>query len=339
MSDKPTGSEIEHPWPRLRIVYASQYNISFFGFERLHPFDGRKYGRAWKFLRNQFGKSLDPFWIKPAQPATHAQLLEIHTEEYLQQLRKSAFVARVLEIPLVRRLPNWLIDWIVLRPMRWATIGTTIAAREAMKHGLAINMSGGYHHASHNDGLGFSAYADIGLAIQQLRKEKLLSETGKVAYIDLDAHQGNGVCRTFFDDNRVFIYDQYNLHIFPMDVKAQRRIDCDVPIAGGTHGADYLVTLRKRLPIFLDSICRGGEVQLGIYNAGTDIFMEDQLGGLNLSAAQVLERDQFVLDQLIDRKIPAVALLSGGYSAQSYQLVAAMVADVLEKWGHSARRI
>ncbi len=101
--------------------------------------------------------------------------------------------------------------------MRWATMGTVVAAREAMEHGLAVNLSGGYHHASQDEGHGFSAYADVGLAIHELRRTGLLHEKGKVVYVDLDAHQGNGVCRTFFDDSRVFIYDQYNRDIFPMD--------------------------------------------------------------------------------------------------------------------------
>lgn len=32
------------------IVYADEYNISFFGVERLHPFDSKKWGRVHRFL-------------------------------------------------------------------------------------------------------------------------------------------------------------------------------------------------------------------------------------------------------------------------------------------------
>jgi histone deacetylase 11 len=226
-----------------------------------------------------------------------------------------------------------LIDWRVLRPMRWATAGTILAAREALKSGLVINLSGGYHHASPEKGEGFSIYADAALAVDHLRRANLIAEADKVAYIDCDAHQGNGVCRCFMNDSRVFIFDMYNQAIFPaFDVEAKRRIDCPVPLPLGCSEADYLAALRSKLPPFLDSISRQGRVALAIYNAGTDIFADDSLGGICVSAKGVLERDQFVLDQLISRGIATVMLLSGGYSRESYKLIANTIDWVIEKF-------
>ena len=326
MSDRPAP-------PSPRIVYASQYNIGFLGLERLHPFDSRKYGRAWGQLRKRYGDRLRRFHVRPERPVNHEELLEVHTAAYLRRLNDPAFVANVLELPPLRRLPHWAIDWFVLRRMRWATMGTILAAREALEHGLAINLAGGYHHASPDDGHGFSAYADVGLAVDQLRTSGALGEEDKVIYVDLDAHQGNGVCRTFYDDPRVLIYDQYNQHIFPHDVHAQRRIDCDVPLPYNCSEADYLAALRSKLPPFLDAVTRGGRVRLGIYNAGSDIYVGDQLGGMNVTAAGVLERDRLVLDELVARKIPVLVLPSGGYSRESYRLVAQMAMHVLDTWG------
>jgi len=37
-----------------RVIYSSHYNIGVFGLERLHPFDSRKFGRAWNLLRSRF---------------------------------------------------------------------------------------------------------------------------------------------------------------------------------------------------------------------------------------------------------------------------------------------
>jgi histone deacetylase 11 len=320
-------------WPSPRIVYSPHYNIGFFGLERLHPFDSRKYGRAWKEVRRQMGPSVKRFQIAPPRAIRPSELLEVHSKEYLARLRDRRFLADVLEVPQLKRVPARATEWLVLRPMRWATMGTIVAACAALEHGLVINLSGGYHHASPEQGHGFSAYADVGLAIHDLRKTGQLRPADKVAYVDLDAHQGNGVCRTFFDDKRVFIYDQYNREIFPHDLKAQRRIDCDVPVVSGCRDADYLGALQHHLPSFLDGISRGGEVRLAIYNAGTDIFREDALGGMNVSAEGVQQRDQFVLKELMRRHIPSIVLLSGGYSAESYRLVAQMIINVLEKWG------
>ena len=328
-----TTESSQKPWPSPRLVYHRKYNIGLLGLERVHPFDSRKYGRAWKALRRRFGREMNRFWVKPPRPISLADLLTVHQDVYLQRLRDPAIIAAVVEVPPLRHLPGWLADRLVLGPMRWATMGTVVAAREALEHGLAINLAGGYHHANPGNGHGFSAYADVGLAIHDLRSSRRLGVADKIVYVDLDAHQGNGVCRTFQDDPRVFIYDQYNSHIFPNDVRAQRRIDCDVPMPHGSHDADYLGALRSKLPSFLDALTKRDNLRLAIYNAGTDIYINDQLGGLNVTKAGVLERDQFVLQQLIGRQIPTVVLLSGGYSRESYQLVADMVGYALTTWG------
>ena len=256
--------------PKPRLVYHPRYNISFFGLERMHPFDGRKYGRAYREIQRNSKRQLG-------------------------------------------RVPAWLTHWRVLRPMRWAAAGTILAAREAMQHGLAIKLGGGYHHASASRGEGFSIYNDIALAVIDLRARGLLQTDDKVAYIDLDAHQGNGVCHAFARDRAVFIFDMYNAAIYPVfDVQAKRRIDCNLPLRRNTSGAEYLGVLRAELPRFLDAVNRDGRVKLAIMNAGTDVHAQDELGGLALSTGDVLERDRFVLAQTAARGMPTLVLTKWG---------------------------
>ncbi len=148
-----------------KVVYSRHYNIGFYGFERMHPFDSRKYGRVWKLLKQKFGRQLKSMSIRTDRGASREELLLVHTEAYLKQLRDSKYIARALELPIVAKMPAWMIDWHVLRPMRWATRGTILAAEAALENGLAINLSGGYHHARPDQGEGFSIYADIGIAV------------------------------------------------------------------------------------------------------------------------------------------------------------------------------
>jgi histone deacetylase 11 len=157
-----------------------------------------------------------------------------------------------------------------------------------------------------------------------------------VAYIDLDAHQGNGVCHQFLADTKVFLYDAFNPDIYPAyDRQARERVDCAVPLPTGCAGSEYLRLLDRTLPGFLDAIGRSARVGLAVYNAGTDVYAGDALGGLGLSAADVLARDLFVIDQLRSRGIPVVMLLSGGYSQDSYRLVSATVVELLQRYGAS----
>ncbi|HSU52501.1 MAG TPA: histone deacetylase, partial [Candidatus Dormibacteraeota bacterium] len=95
----------------MKLVYSPHYNITFFGIERVHPFDSRKYGRAWAVLKQEFGQGLMNHHVKVERPVTEQELLAAHTPEYLASLRSSTTLARALEIPLLKFLPAWLARW------------------------------------------------------------------------------------------------------------------------------------------------------------------------------------------------------------------------------------
>jgi histone deacetylase 11 len=318
----------------MKLIYTRRYNIGFLGLERLHPFDSRKYGRAWRAIGHAERRLRNRAWVGVPRPASVADLAAIHDPAYLERLRDPRELARALELPFVRRLPGWTVWWAILRPMRWAVAGSLVAAREALAHGVAVNLSGGYHHAKPNGGEGFCVFNDIAYLIHGLRTEGRLTADDRVAYVDLDAHQDNGVSHFFRADPRVFMYDVFNPGIYPAyDRAARDRIDCPVPLPAHCTGADYLRLLELTLPGFLDSIGRNGRVGLAVYNAGTDVFAGDALGGLNLSEADVLARDLYVVERLCERNIPVVMLLSGGYSRGSYRLVADTVVELLRRDG------
>jgi histone deacetylase 11 len=312
----------------LRVVYHPRYNLGFPGAQRLHPFDLRKFSRAWHVLRKELGRRLDELHVPVERPVSDEQLLLVHTPEYLQSLRQSAVVAQAIEVPALRRAPWWLLDRFVLQPMRWATAGSMAAGRAALESGLAFNLGGGFHHAKPACGEGFSIYNDIAVMVRVLQQEQRLAESSRVAYIDLDAHLGNGVAWCFGDDPRLFHFDIHNGDIYPRgDALASGRVDCLIPVQPSCSGGEYLRLLRERLPPFLDSVSRSANVGLAIYNAGTDVLDGDPLGGLALSLDDVLARDRFVLQSLRNRAIPTVVLASGGYTSVTFRAIARTVID------------
>lgn len=314
------------------IVYSPRYDIHFFGLERLHPFDSCKYGRAWRELRRTAGPRLRTRSRLVDRPANEAELRLAHSAEHLAGLRSSQTLAKALELPFLRSAPAWLLRWRIVQPMLWAVRGTILAAEEALHHGWAANLSGGYHHAKPDRSEGFCLFSDIAVAVRALRSSGTLKPPGRVVYIDLDAHQGNGVCHQFLDDPEVFIFDMYNSWIYPnQDAPARGRIDCDVPLDYCCSGDVYLSLLRSKLPAFLDSVSRTQAISLAIYNAGTDVLSSDPLGGLDLSPADVLARDLFVTQQFRDRRIPVVLLPSGGYTRESFRLVAVTLENLLNE--------
>ena len=129
------------------VVYDRRFNLGFLGAQRLHPFDLRKYARAWKILKMELGPKLDQLHLPVPAPVTDEQLLLVHSAEYLKSLRQSAVVAQAIEVPALRRAPWWLLDRFILRPMRWMAAGTIVAGRAALERQLAFNLGGGFHHA------------------------------------------------------------------------------------------------------------------------------------------------------------------------------------------------
>src|SRR3974390_3128430 len=160
----------------MHIVYSRHYDISCFGIERLHPFDSKKYGRAWRVLRRQFGSLLLENHIPVDRPVSDEELSLVHSKEYLHSLRLPKHIAAALEIPMLRSLPGWLLRWRVLGPMKWAARGSVLAAQAALKNGWSVNLSGGYHHAQPDHGEGFCVFSDIALIVGQLRREHLVME-------------------------------------------------------------------------------------------------------------------------------------------------------------------
>lgn len=315
------------------IVYTPQYDIRAYGLEKLHPFDTRKYSRALARLERSLGPALRDRVIAPRRPASRDELLAVHTSEYLSRLGSSRYLAQVLEVPEVALVPATFIRHAVLRPMRWACAGTLLAGELAASGGFAVNLSGGYHHAKPDGGGGFCVYSDIALLIAHLRTTNVLDEDSIVAYVDVDAHQGNGVCHFFLEDDRVKILDMFNREIYPFhDVDARDRIDCPIPLSSFCTDERYLDLLRNHLTDFLDAISGSARIDLLVYNAGTDVLRGDPLGLLGVSSAGVVERDLLVARQAHDRGIPFVMLLSGGYTNESHKVIADSVAMLLQEF-------
>jgi histone deacetylase 11 len=194
----------------IPLVYHPGYNITAFGLERLHPFDSRKYQRIHDALIAR-GLRRPGDFRRPIS-VSRRDLLKLHTRDYLNSLRSSRVLARILEVSIAGAVPGWLLDWRILRPMPLATGGTLLACRVALEHGVAINLGGGYHHAAAGWGGGFCVYADIPLAATILHSE---GRVDNVMVVDLDAHQGNGTAAVFQKWPWASILDAYQESLFP----------------------------------------------------------------------------------------------------------------------------
>jgi len=308
---------------KLPFVYHENYDISFFGLEKMHPFDSKKYSAVFNYVTKALGFS-QAHCYKP-EMITEQALRKVHTQEYLDSLNTSATVARVTELAVLSWVPNFLLQRRLLTPMKLATAGTVLATELALQYGWAINLSGGYHHAKTGNGEGFCVYADIPLAVYTLFEKH--PEIGKVLIVDLDAHQGNGFESIFKHDQRIAMFDIYNKDMYPHDFDAQQFITFDYPVSSGITDQEYLSIVHTKLPKAITD----SKPKFIVYNAGTDIFARDPLGNMKVSAQGIIKRDEFVFRCAREKNIPIVMVLSGGYTPESAGIIGRSIVNLADQ--------
>ncbi|XP_059544290.1 histone deacetylase 11 isoform X8 [Myotis daubentonii] len=197
---------------------------------------------------------------------------------------------------------------------------------DAGKWGKVISFlkGGGFHHCSSDRGGGFCAYADITLAIKFLFER--VEGISRATIVDLDAHQGNGHERDFMGDQRVYIMDVYNRHIYPGDRFAKQAIRRKVELEWGTEDDEYLDKVERNLKRALQE----HPPDVMVYNAGTDILEGDRLGGLSISPQGIVKRDELVFRVARRCQVPILMVTSGGYQKRTARIIADSILNLYD---------
>ncbi len=189
---------------------------------------------------------------------------------------------------------------------RRSSQGTVLAAREALRVGVAMNLGGGTHHAGRDFARGYCLFNDVALALGVLRRE---GAARRAVVVDCDVHQGDGTAQLLGAglDPDCWTLSLHGARNWPF---TRIPSDRDVELATGTGDADYL----RALDAVLDEALARGPYDLGFYLAGADPWEGDRLGRLALSKPGLRRRDELVLDRL-GAEIGAVCVvLAGGYA-------------------------
>ncbi len=309
------------PTPRVALVYSKSYEIDLGGLEKQHAFDIHKYEKIRKALVADGLVASGDFFVP--QPIGREEILLVHTEGFLDSLKKPANVAQYLEAPVARLVPGPLLDRGVLAAFRHASGGTILGARLALEHGIAINLGGGYHHAKPQAGEGFSIYADMPIAIRLLQKEKKI---GRALVVDLDVHQGNGSAVCLADDETTFTFSMHQRNIYPIP---KEKSDLDIELESGTGDEEYMKRLKEALPGVIDR----ARPDLVFLQAGCDTLQGDPLAGLAMTKDGIVARDAYVIDECMRRRIPLVMTLGGGYSDIAWRVQHASIARSVRAYG------
>lgn len=310
----------------FKLIYSDEYYLPI----GQHVFPAEKYRRVHRRLIEQ--GIADPSDFLTPQPASDQDILLVHTPAYVNKLKTGTLSAReemLLEVPYSPEL---------VRAFWLAAGGSILAAQNALKDGVAINIGGGFHHAFPDHGEGFCMIHDVAVAIRRMQRD------GKIRTamtVDCDVHQGNGTAAIFAGTatvseplpsqgpaiagkrplmrgahaGDVFTISLHQENNYPA-LKPPSSIDVDLP--DGITDDDYLAWLDNAL----SSGLRHFEPDLICYIAGADPYREDQLGGLSLTMPGLKRRDELVFQVAKTRNIPVMGTYAGGYAARVEDTVA-----------------
>lgn len=139
--------------------------------------------------------------VRRASEAPLKALLRFHEPGYLEVLKRAS--SGKIDLETIKRGLGTVDCPVVPGIYEWSSVvaGGTLLAMRALVDGkvnIAFNLYGGLHHGMRDHAEGFCYLNDIAVAIPEALEKGL-----KVAYVDLDAHHGNGVQEAFYSEKKV----------------------------------------------------------------------------------------------------------------------------------------
>jgi len=291
----------------FKLVYHPNYDLNL----GPHVFPSQKF-RLIQLMLLREGIAGPEDFVLPEE-ASDADLLRVHTPEWIGKLRNGTLTASEimkLEVPYSPELARacWL-----------AAGGSILAGQMALRDGFGCNLGGGFHHAYANHGEGFCAINDVAVAIRRLQADGGIR---RAMVVDTDVHHGNGTAHIFRDDESVFTISIHQLNNYPAHKPPS---NVDLNLDDRVEDDEYLETL---LPAVAESLEKFGP-DIVFYVGGADPFCEDQLGGLMLTKKGLKERDKRVFEEARKRGVPVATTLAGGYARQVEDTVRIHVNTIL----------
>ena len=182
---------------KVCVTYGSE--LASYGFGDGHPFGPDRLDAFWNYLQKEGLESQ----IHIAQPSTTDKNIigRFHTDDYISRVQEQSLTGDGYldcgDTPAFKGV------------FEAASIvaGSTVSAVDNLILGhchRAFVPIAGLHHARRDSAAGFCVFNDCGIAVEHLRNQYDIQH---VAYIDIDAHHGDGVFYAFDDDPNLIFGD------------------------------------------------------------------------------------------------------------------------------------
>ncbi len=297
------------------LVHSDQWTHFDYGPE--HPLRMERLGLTWRLMEAYGLTKLPATVVRAPAPATEDELAAFHTRDYLDVLKAADDGVVPAAVVCAYGLgpgdnPVFPGLW---EAARLAAGGSLLAADLVARGDVtrAFHFAGGLHHAMPDRASGFCYVNDAVLAILRLRADGL-----RVAYVDIDAHHGDGVQAAFYADPDVLTISTHERgdRLFPgtgfvdeIGVGAGVGYAVNLPLDVLTDSAVYLPAFAEVVPPLL----RAFRPDVVVAQLGIDSHRTDPLTHLALDV-QGFTRAVACITGLAPR---LVALGGGGYDLEN----------------------
>lgn len=173
--------------------------LARYGFGDGHPFGSDRHAA---FYAEFSARGLDKrVRLVETREATRVELESFHTREYLDLVADRSLTGEGFldagDTPAWRGVYEAAAD----------VVGATLLASEEIMAGRARRAFvpiAGLHHAARGGAAGFCVFNDCGVAVEMLRRNHGLK---RIAYVDIDAHHGDGMYYGFESDPDLIFAD------------------------------------------------------------------------------------------------------------------------------------
>lgn len=298
----------------VAYIYSDKYRSYDYG--PFHPLRNTRLFLT-HFLTSHYGLlDGDDIVLEETRPATDEEVTAFHSQAYLDVLKSAN---HGLDNVMFYRYGLGSGDNPVFRGLyEWSTLstGASIQAAQMVDSGMvstAFNIAGGLHHAHREQASGFCYLNDPAVIISGL-----VNKGRRVAYLDIDAHHGDGVQWAFYDSPQVLtisVHESGN-YLFPgtggveeMGRGEGKGFSVNVPLIPGSDDEVFLYAFNEIVPPFVSRF----RPDILVTQLGVDSFKTDPLSHLELTTAGFLEAVR-VCKELCPRWI---ALGGGGYNVDN----------------------
>ncbi len=221
------------------LVYKGK-EIAAYGFGDPHPFGTDRHDVFHNELES-VGLAASVDFGHP-RPALVDELALFHSAEYIDKVsRMSALGKGFLDDGDTPAMSG-------IYDSASAVVGAVLCAVDEVMHDnyqRAFIPIAGLHHAGRDHAAGFCVFNDCGIAVEYLRREFGLN---RIAYVDIDAHHGDGMFYGFEDDPDLIFADIHEdgRHLYPGTGAADetgagkaRGTKLNIPLAPRADDADF----------------------------------------------------------------------------------------------------